>query len=47
MSGRAEVGDSCGECGRMKTELSAGGLIAYCWWCKDRAAGRFGVCVFP
>jgi len=27
---------ACPECGRMVTEITGGGLLAYCWWCNDR-----------
>ena len=31
-----DTGDECPECGRLITEITAGGMLAYCWWCVDR-----------
>jgi len=31
------VGDSCPECGRLVTETTSGGMLAYCWWCNVRS----------
>lgn len=33
------VGDECPTCGREITETTAGGLLAYCWWCNDHSVG--------
>lgn len=30
------LGDECPVCGRVVTEICAGGLLAYCWYCVDR-----------
>ncbi len=32
------VGDACPDCGRLVTETTSGGLLAYCWWCNDHSA---------
>jgi len=39
-SRRLSVGDPCPECGRIITETVSAGLLAYCWWCNDRAGGK-------
>lgn len=32
------LGDRCPDCYHLLSELSCGGLRAYCWYCEERAA---------